>query len=418
MNSTPQSPMSTTENARQGLAAHAARFDSAYQSDTSPLRKLHTILSAEGPFKDRQDLCQRGPYSKNKRIIMREFTIPYFAAVYPRIEFRDAMNVLFVGAGTGMDIKELGRYTTAAINIYGIDVSASYLEFAVANKTPGTLIRAAAERLPFADSSFDVILSCETIEHVTEPLSMLSEIQRVAKDGAQVFIGTPNGASWAAAHAVDRVHHLATGTRFRRGPVTDNHYRPDEVLDFVRRAAPRLVLRETVFDMPFYFACNGLPAALGGIIPTVVRITQPATTNLQLGRIFSDQAKYFFVVSKPESSPEAPVLACPDCHDPLGDAADVYRCSKCNTSFSKGPLFPDFLRPDSQVEGAPQSASKQRAGLLRAARRLAPRVKGTAARAATAAYNAALFTTYVTITSFGGRLLREQPGVETKGASL
>jgi len=45
--------------------------------------------------------------------------------------------------------------------------------------------------LPFPDTSFDLVVSCEVIEHLDKPEKMLSEIKRVLKLGGKVILTTP-----------------------------------------------------------------------------------------------------------------------------------------------------------------------------------------------------------------------------------
>lgn len=47
-------------------------------------------------------------------------------------------------------------------------------------------------RLPHPDSSFDVVISCETIEHVTRPTIAVGELARVLQPGGALFLTTPN----------------------------------------------------------------------------------------------------------------------------------------------------------------------------------------------------------------------------------
>jgi ubiquinone/menaquinone biosynthesis C-methylase UbiE len=49
-----------------------------------------------------------------------------------------------------------------------------------------------ASRLPFADNSFDTIVSLETIEHVKQYEQFLNEFRRVLKDGGEFICSTPN----------------------------------------------------------------------------------------------------------------------------------------------------------------------------------------------------------------------------------
>jgi ubiquinone/menaquinone biosynthesis C-methylase UbiE len=48
------------------------------------------------------------------------------------------------------------------------------------------------QNLPFADNTFDTIISCETIEHIKLPKKALSELHRVLKPGGSVYLTCPN----------------------------------------------------------------------------------------------------------------------------------------------------------------------------------------------------------------------------------
>jgi SAM-dependent methyltransferase len=62
-----------------------------------------------------------------------------------------------------------------------------------------------AERdaFPYADASFDTVLCCELIEHLfTDPMHMMSEINRILKPGGNLLITTPNLGSLRAISAI------------------------------------------------------------------------------------------------------------------------------------------------------------------------------------------------------------------------
>jgi SAM-dependent methyltransferase len=62
------------------------------------------------------------------------------------------------------------------------------------------------DAFPYSDATFDMVLCCEIIEHLTmDPTHMLCEIHRVLKPGGKLLITTPN------------VHNLSYGTRLLRG---------------------------------------------------------------------------------------------------------------------------------------------------------------------------------------------------------
>jgi SAM-dependent methyltransferase len=58
-----------------------------------------------------------------------------------------------------------------------------------------SLIQGDAQALHFADESFDLVVSCETIEHVPDVRKALREMWRVTRPGAKLFLTTPNYAN-------------------------------------------------------------------------------------------------------------------------------------------------------------------------------------------------------------------------------
>lgn len=52
------------------------------------------------------------------------------------------------------------------------------------------------EQARFADETFDAVTLFEVIEHLTAPIVLLKEIQRVLRPGGVLLVGTGNSASW------------------------------------------------------------------------------------------------------------------------------------------------------------------------------------------------------------------------------
>ena len=48
------------------------------------------------------------------------------------------------------------------------------------------------QQLPFADETFDIVISCETIEHVPDPEMGVRELTRVLKKNGTLYLTTPN----------------------------------------------------------------------------------------------------------------------------------------------------------------------------------------------------------------------------------
>ena len=53
-------------------------------------------------------------------------------------------------------------------------------------------VQADAQNMSFDENSFDIVISCETIEHVPDPRAAVREMYRVAKPGGTLYLTTPN----------------------------------------------------------------------------------------------------------------------------------------------------------------------------------------------------------------------------------
>lgn len=100
--------------------------------------------------------------------------------------------VLDIACGTGYGTSYLSG--KGAKIIVGGDISKDYLKYAKHhyNKKGLYYIRLDAVDLPFIDECFDVIISFETIEHLSEYMRFLEECKRVLKAGGIIICSTPN----------------------------------------------------------------------------------------------------------------------------------------------------------------------------------------------------------------------------------
>lgn len=84
-------------------------------------------------------------------------------------------------------------------SVCGADFSASAMDIAKEKllRNPSladrvTYVQADAQDMPFEENSFDMVISCETIEHVPNPRAAVREMFRVCKPGGMLFLTTPN----------------------------------------------------------------------------------------------------------------------------------------------------------------------------------------------------------------------------------
>ena len=99
---------------------------------------------------------------------------------------------LDIGCGDGILLEHLNK---KGIKGYGIDISSKAIEIC---SSRGIKCERAdiAEKLPFADASFDNVIMSDVLEHLFQPLNVLNEAHRVCKD--HLYISVPNFASFPA----------------------------------------------------------------------------------------------------------------------------------------------------------------------------------------------------------------------------
>jgi len=90
--------------------------------------------------------------------------------------------VLDVGTGSGGIAAALGTHAS----VFATDSTDQRVE-----RGPYSFL-VADERLPYADGTFDVVISNHVIEHVADPDCHLSEIRRVMKPSGVCYLATPN----------------------------------------------------------------------------------------------------------------------------------------------------------------------------------------------------------------------------------
>ena len=107
------------------------------------------------------------------------------------------LDVLDVACGEGYGSALLA---SSAAKVIGADIAASAVEHAreqYARVTNLEFRQADCAALPFADASFDAVVTFETIEHITAQEAFLDEIRRVLRPDGLLILSCPNKAEYS-----------------------------------------------------------------------------------------------------------------------------------------------------------------------------------------------------------------------------
>lgn len=142
-----------------------------YVAKTTPMRTHYNSLSK----------FERWLWAEKKRIIKKFLdTITY-------------KNLIDVGCGDG----GLYQLTNTDSHYTGIDISPTQLAYfrkhiPKSRQKSTTLRKGDISKMPFTSNSFDVALVCDVLEHVLDPIKVLTEIHRIIKPNGYVLMSIPN----------------------------------------------------------------------------------------------------------------------------------------------------------------------------------------------------------------------------------
>jgi ubiquinone/menaquinone biosynthesis C-methylase UbiE len=211
---------------------------------------------------------------------------PWYQLVREKIDSVQDLRVLEVACGRGGFVRELAR---AGADVTGCDFSMSALAVGQAKirslngSTRAALIQGNAESLPFASESFDMVVSCETIEHVPDVLTALREMWRVARPGAKLFLTTPNYANLMGLYDLyARVRHP---NRRDDQPFDRRQWIP-QIRNYVSAAGWKIIHSDgTVHQLPIFPGRNPV------LLPSL-------ESNRVVRKLLSPLAYHYFLISE------------------------------------------------------------------------------------------------------------------------
>ncbi len=158
--------------------------------------------------------------------------------------------VLEVACGTGRGMAWLRRVAVRAV---GGDITAGLLAEAHAHfQSRVPFARFDAERLPFSDTSFDVVVMFEAIYYLQDPRAFLRECTRVLAPGGRVLLCSANR-EWDG---------------FTPSPFAHRFYSADELRDMLEGSGFTVEIRA------------GFPVSAGGFASAVIRTVRRVAVQL------------------------------------------------------------------------------------------------------------------------------------------
>lgn len=159
---------------------------------------------------------------------------------------------LDVGCGTGA---LAARLTGAGYRMAGVDPSAGMLEILGARAPAVRAERGSGTSLPFADESFDLVLSVAVMHHIADPDDVgrtLAEMVRVGRPGSRILVWdhNPRNPYWGRLMArvpQDTGEERLVGQR--------------EIVDGLRAAGAEILLATQLGMVPDFVPAPALPVA-------------------------------------------------------------------------------------------------------------------------------------------------------------
>jgi ubiquinone/menaquinone biosynthesis C-methylase UbiE len=114
-------------------------------------------------------------------------------------EVREPMALLDVGCGAGTLLRTLASRLPGTVDLAGVDPAPKMIEIGRASLKDDTRIRLQqgfAERLPFEDASFDLVVSTVSFHHWADQALGLREVARVLNVGGTLVLADHFAAGW------------------------------------------------------------------------------------------------------------------------------------------------------------------------------------------------------------------------------
>jgi SAM-dependent methyltransferase len=106
--------------------------------------------------------------------------------VLDSLQLPASVSILDAGCGSGRNMVELAAHGT----VTGIELAETSVE-AARRRDVGEVVAGSLDTLPFPDSSFDLAVTLDVIEHLDDDRKALRELRRVVRPGGYLLVTVP-----------------------------------------------------------------------------------------------------------------------------------------------------------------------------------------------------------------------------------
>ena len=208
-------------------------------------------------------------------VALRELVIQTLVRRHP-----DGGRVLDAGCGTGRLLRELPPGFART----GVDVEADVLAVAGADASEIEFVEASLEQLPFADDSFDAVVSLDVVSdaRLADPHAALEELRRVLRPGGSLILNLPAYEFLRSGHDVV----AQTARRYTAGSATrllaDTGFRPLSVSYRVTALFPVAAARRLLTRGRAETDVGSVSPPLNTILTGIMRLENRTLTRVRL----------------------------------------------------------------------------------------------------------------------------------------
>jgi ubiquinone/menaquinone biosynthesis C-methylase UbiE len=211
---------------------------------------------------------------------------PWYQIVLEFLPSVQCLQILEIACGRGGFSRLLG---SKGASVTGADFSASAVAIArerllghpsLADRVD--FVQADAQNMPFDDNIFDIVISCETIEHIPNPCAAVREMYRVCKPGGTLYLTTPNYMNFMGLYLI---YAAVRHRKLKSSQPLDERFLFPQIRRFVTGAGWKIVRTDgTVHQFPF--------------IPGQDPVRFPKLeSNRSIRRVLSPFAQHYLVIA-------------------------------------------------------------------------------------------------------------------------